>query len=445
MTIQLATDDIQGNILTGYKFRRVAHLFGRIEAKDVALWKSLLSQLAPQMTMSQWAKKPETTLNIGFSARAVALLQRETATEIASRFPAFSQGMANRARELGDTDEFDNRWEERHVWLAVHAREDAPLDARVGELRRIFGRIDLFEQSPRGAAIEKNGHWYEHFGFRDDISYPAVDGTPRLDPSEIPGRGKFQNGAWLPIAPGEFVLGQVDEAGRNALDGLSANAQRLLRNGSFGVFRHLRQHVPAFREFLDRQSGPRLGADALAACMMGRRANGEPLAGKPEELSAFTYDGDERGARCPLGAHVRRANPRGKDGRHRLIRRGMSYGAPLAEGATDTADRGLWFVAINANIEDQFEFVQKRWLNSPEFGTLSDARDPVVGAGASRGFVIEGDVSAARQPVLLTNLPNFVTCHGGQYYFLPGRRGLEFLCSESGASASVISLVHEAS
>jgi Dyp-type peroxidase family len=212
----------------------------------------------------------------------------------------------------------------------------------------------------------------------------------------------------------------------------------LLKNGTFAVVRQLRQHVAAFRKYLREQSGPRASPEYLAACMMGRKPDGEPLAEidpqalESQKLSSFTYDGDPHGARCPLGSHVRRANPR-TGGRHRLIRRGMSYGPAFTDGESPEVDRGLWFVAFNANIEDQFEFIQRQWLNSP-VGTLSEARDPIAARGPGRAIVIEGDQNApggARPPRRLLDLPNLLTCLGGQYYFYPGLEGLEALCADA--------------
>ena len=61
--------------------------------------------------------------------------------------------------------------------------------------------------------------------------------------------------------------------------------------------------------------------------MVGRKMNGEPLVPLSDReieglepdardnirLNQFTYEGDGDGARCPLGAHIRRANPRNGD------------------------------------------------------------------------------------------------------------------------------------
>jgi deferrochelatase/peroxidase EfeB len=207
--------------------------------------------------------------------------------------------------------------------------------------------------------------------------------------------------------------------------------------------------------------------------MVGRRLSGAPLlalAGglirgvgpDPDDLrlNRFTYASDPEGRVCPLGAHVRRANPRtgdmpagtrgllaqairmigvagGDDLRddliaasrfHRILRRGREYGRtlpPQAAASADTAtlaETGLHFICLNANIERQFEFIQNAWLANAKFDGLTGEADPLLGnrlpfpAGeATDGFG------------RLQGLPRFVTVRGGAYFFLPGMRALRFI------------------
>jgi Dyp-type peroxidase family len=426
--------DIQGGVLNGYsKFPYVAHLFGSIEAASVEQWRTFLGGLSP--TQADWGEtEPPTTLNVALSARGLALLQPMLTAELARSFEAFAQGMPARARVLGDTQAFPG-WEQRHVWLSIHARNADTLEAAV---RRLLGQAAplTLSDDARGAALfDENGFRYEHFGFRDDISYPVLEGSPNTKPSELAGRGKLVGRRWEPIKDGEFILGHENERGVDALAGLSQPLQQLLRNGTFAVFRTLSQDVVAFRRYAKKKSAPNAPVEHLTSRMVGRMPNGEPLvpstaSGAEQALSSFDYDNDPTGAGCPLGAHVRRANPRSNlnGGRHHLIRRGVSYGEPLAPDREDTRKRGVYFVAFNADLEDQFEFVQKQWLNGP-VGNGTHARDPLVGVGPERGLVIEGDPDSGRLPILLLDIPNFVTFLGGQYYFYPARAGLRSLCA----------------
>src|SRR5262249_31486954 len=120
------------------------------------------------------------------------------------------------------------------------------------------------------------------------------------------------------------------------------------RNGTYLVFRQLRQDVGGFWRFLDQATRAADGSSDpdrrmhLAVKMVGRWPDGSPLALAPEAPSGdlagandFGYHVDARGVRCPIGAHIRRANPRdsldpspGSDRslainrRHRILRRG---------------------------------------------------------------------------------------------------------------------------
>jgi Dyp-type peroxidase family len=265
----------------------------------------------------------------------------------------------------------------------------------------------------------------EHFGFRDGISQPVIVGGGSAD-SGTEGEP--------PIAPGEFLLGHPDELGHTP----TLAPAVLGRNGTYAVYRKLRQDVAGFRAFLAAGD-----AEHLAAKLMGRWRSGAPLrqgigadntelVADPRRINDFDYLTDPVGYACPRGAHVRRARPR--DGavttrRRRLIRRGMTYGPALPDGAPhDGIDRGLIGVFLNANIERQYEFVQRRWLNGASFDGLSGETDPITGP-ADRVFTWQ------RRPVPRRHidLPRFVTVRGGEYFFVPGMTGLQFL-SEGGRS-----------
>ena len=145
---------------------------------------------------------------------------------------------------------------------------------------------------------------------------------------------------------------------------------------------------------------------------------------------------DEDGHRCPVGAHIRRANPRDAFGnggaltaRHRIIRRGMPYGPMLAPDVTedDGKDRGLAFVCFNADIERQFETVQAQWCNDGDAFHLGDDRDYLAGGDAGSGKMTI-PVEGAPPRFIRTN-PDLVQVRGSEYLFVPGIRGLRLLMS----------------
>ena len=195
------------------------------------------------------------------------------------------------------------------------------------------------------------------------------------------------------IKAGEFVLGYQNEYGLYPGSPVVAdsddrrgiltrapdrNGRDLGRNGTYLVFRELRQDVEGFWAFLEAStrrpdgSTDRAAATRLAAKMVGRWPSGAPLVLAPDaddprlaHANDFGYFHDDHdGLRCPIGAHIRRANPRDslapKPGspasiavgkRHRIIRRGRGR----AGGPTD---QGLHFVCLNASLARQFEFIQ---------------------------------------------------------------------------------------
>ena len=126
--------------------------------------------------------------------------------------------------------------------------------------------------------------------------------------------------------------------------------------------------------------------------MVGRWPNGAPPRAPDHpvddlsDANDFGYaDDDAAGLGCPVGAHIRRANPRDAldPDTGPISRYGPSTGTgSCAEGAyhepSDPSERGIHFICLNANIAWQFEFVQHTWLNNPKFAGLYDDTDPLV-------------------------------------------------------------------
>ena len=304
----------------------------------------------------------------------------------------------------------------------------------------------------------------EPFGFRDGISQPIIRFTKRDYETIEPDRSLHV------VEPGEFILGYENEQGemplspsvlperdvcrrlqplekRPRLDdrAFRKDLRDFGRNGTYLVMRQLRQHVREFNCFLEKTAGPdEKEQHALAAKIVGRWREGRPLTVSlkedPNESSEndFSYFPEDRyGFRCPIGAHIRRANPRdttaGIDGRkqalrrvnrHRLLRRGRVYGSPQGSG-----ECGLVFICLNTDLRRQFEFVQQSWVFNNKFDGLVDERDPLV-AGAGP-FTIQG----AEGHQQISGLARFVTVRGGAYFFMPGLAALRCL-ADSGQEDS---------
>ena len=381
----------------------------------------------------------------------------------------FRDGMAARAARLGDTgNSAPEHWEgwlgsrDVHGILMVSLQsppegDDLPSRLALGLFQQPTGSalpqvpiVDLLDKLPtsgmrilhtelgqRIPSPTNPDHRIEHFGFRDGVSQPfaGVDlATSRPPP---PGGGTARpDGTWDPIAPGELLLGHPDE---DRLTQARPANEELRDNGTYMVFRKLEQDVVGFRRYLAEHGGQTGRESVLAAQMMGRWPDGTSLVksadwptdqGDDRTINDFRYGAeDPRGLRCPLGAHARRVNPRDSNNRdearrHRIWRRSITYGDFLPYGAAgDGKSRGLLFVSMCARIDQQFEFLQTRWLNTGEFiGQAGIGRCPVTGANSGD---IEDNFTVPGRVAPYTNLPRFVKVLGGDYFFVPSLVALE--------------------
>jgi len=463
VTSGLELDDMQGLVLRGYRRLRAAS-FLLYTVEEPAAARAFLAELAPRLTTAATPTTADTALNLALTASCLIRLGLPAAA-VATCPLELREGMAtpHRSRILGDLGaNAPEQWRfggpstsPVHLMLLAYATDAARLVALIDELAASAARggaseVARLETTDIGQA--------EHFGFHDGISQPRLEGVA----------GARHEGSDT-VRAGELVLGYRDEYGLYATrplidarddpdrllpDDVEGSGQRDLgRNGSYIVLRQLEQDVPAFWRFADAAAGGD-GADRrneVAAKLVGRWPSGAPLVLASERDDATLKDrndfryhtADEAGLRCPIGAHIRRANPRDSldpnpgssasvavSKHHRLLRRGRSYGPRLPvdralEGG-DGAARGLYFMCLNTNLPRQFEFVHQTWALSPKFGGLYDEPDPILTAGGS--FSIPGRPVRRR----FTNLPRFVTVRGGAYFLLPGIRAVRYLGSMGG-------------
>ena len=327
----------------------------------------------------------------------------------------------------------------------------------------------------------------EHFGFTDGISQPYLEGSEEIFGGRpaYAGQGTPDSeNKWRNLKPGEFILGYEDEFGEVAQ--MPANYD-LRKNGTYLAFRKLEQDVEGFEAYCtktakelwpsDFPNRPDHYKNLVKAKFMGRWPSGCPMTLSPESddealahdvkrnnnflyTQPFSYtknDGtkehilDKDGTRCPLGSHIRRSNPRdhqmlapkdifdGTDSsqyhlnRHRIIRRGMTYGEEYTGASHDTKPRGIIFMAINSSISRQFEFIQQKWSNKDEhLGLDRTNRDPIIGQthDGKAKFTVPG----AENP-FVDNLKTFVEEKGGEYFFYPGLSALQKLAADEGVPA----------
>jgi Dyp-type peroxidase family len=451
---KLNETDIQGFVLRGYNMPVARYLFLRFEGAAQA--RTLIRRLLHEITTGQrWdSGKPQSTVNIAFTHRGLTALELPDATLLS--FPVeFQQGMKKRAAILGDTgvnapEHWDEMWRDGsvHVWLGVNALSSDALEERCAAIAALLketgGATIVGAQDAASAILNGKQTTGEHFGFTDGFGNPDYLGFAR---SSQPGQGKLMpDGTWAPLATGELLLGYADEAGELPV---APVPHILATNGTFMVYRKLHQNLATFRTFLDENAARYGGGkEKLAAKFIGRWRDGTPLelspdnpdlsiAKDPQRSTNFTYSADGDGTRCPVGAHIRRVHPRDAFGfkgklidRRRITRRGLPYGRFAAEGepVSDSEDRGVIFMALNASISRQFEFVQQQWIEYGNDAHQGNDKDMLLGNHGGQGkYVIQGDRSATNPPLICSNLPNFVELRGGDYFFLPSITALGML------------------
>ncbi len=441
--------EVQGLILRSYGMDSAAFFLLRVDNGPVA--RRTLGRLSIT-SGTLWDKKPDFCVNIGLTFDGLTALGLPPAS--LGSFPQeFVSDAFRRCAEVGDIGSCSaDNWDYGlgkpgvHALLLLFAQNDQIRDSQTVLLRQ---------------TLLAGGGWSEiavlpgdilpgstaHFGYRDGFSQPTIDcglGNPFPDTQ--------------PIAPlGEFLLGYPSQF--DQLTYAVPVPDALGRNGSFMVLRILEQDCAAFDRLL-AQSRERYGIDGelLAAKIVGRWRNGTPLTLSPDsdspakplalsELNQYDYAptdanpgayDDRRGYRCPIGSHMRRANPRastiaGNGGsRHRIIRRGVPYGPPYDPShPNDGIKRGLLGLFIGVSIKDQFEFLMSEWINGSAFAPRIDGTtDPILGNSSEGGnkLVIPRENAA---PIVISDFPRLVTTRGSAYTFLPSITGLRFIADLS--------------
>ena len=499
-------NDIQGIVRSGYGSLEDA-VFLLLRVVDAAKAKAWLGAVAGGSASPSYrvtsagdlTTRQEQALQIAFTAPGLnSLGLAEDLTHEFSR--EFYGGLATeaaiaegRSRRLGDLGaNAPAHW----LWGAGPDVPDAVvlLYAMKGALSPLLAQVKadiaagfaIMHEFPTTNKALGNGDRLEHFGFIDGISQPAIDWKAARNPGDA---DVLEYGNL--ISAGEFLLGYTNEYGLYEQRPLLAPEQdpdRILapagdapgmrdfaRNGTFLVFRQLDQDVAGFWRFASAKDPKSQGA-ALAEAMVGRKlGTGDPLVTKatagiqgvgpdPRDIrgNGFTFYSDPEGLSCPIGAHIRRANPRtadmpgGKQGLisrllrmlgfkhgppredivsssrfHRILRRGRSYGAFVEPTQAGSSPAGLHFICLNANLSRQFEFIQNAWLVNPTFDGLSGESDPLLGnrldfppGHPTDNFTLPQATGQCRR---ISSLPQFITVRGGAYFFLPSMRALRYL------------------
>jgi deferrochelatase/peroxidase EfeB len=473
--------DIQGFILRGYRMPIVRHFLLTVDDPGAA--RKILGKLvsgdeseAPQITTAEdWhvgfepgpgdnttelpRRKSDYCLNVAITwPGMIALEIKQRVPNISFKsFGAFMEGAAARAKLVGDTGpSAPENWIDAfqkgagHVMVTLHAISPDAMKSYADHLAALFAEGGGFREIWRTdgmALIEmQNGQPMPasrvHFGYTDGISMTTVRGGPE----------KYHPDHQQPCEPWLFVL--QDDAENYLLP----EPRELGLNGSFAAFKKIEADVVGFENFL-QSNKDKIDPELLAAKICGRWRNGVPLALSPDtdsppggiapdQMNNYDYvnadgSGDPKGLRCPVGAHMRRINPRGQpitgqnqsggsNNTHRITWRGMPYG-PAYDPAKpyDGIERGLLGYFINSSIENQYEFVLRQWVNESEFAGAvrlnPKSKDPMIGTQDPAESIFVIPQANGAPPIKITGFSTFVTTKAAAYCYLPSITAIKFI------------------
>ena len=486
----LDLDEIQGNVLPGFRKNHQHFVFFSIN--DAAAARAWLSKLYTRLSSAAivldahrvWKRMKEQRgaepdavhfllLNIALSASGLAKVTSKAEVDEFEDL-AFTTGQSKRSRMIGDPDS-EKQLGHAANWLVggpKHAVDGVLILASddltwlEGEQKKLAAELSAqgmkIEHEDRGDVFAAPTPGHEQFGFKDLISSPAVRGRWPTDPYDFVTARTLPSGAAFDslradfaapgnrlIWPGHVIFGYGRQAALDPRTYDAANQPKgpvWAKNGSFMVYRRLRQHSDVFWGFVE-DAAKRLAEtypksapdkDRLAALLIGRWKTGTPLVRSPDKdigitgggLNYFSYDrkqepalpgdtaaeaADPDGVLCPVGAHIRKVNPRDQttdlgisEHTPAILRRGITY------TATDS-DKGLLFVAYQSSIVEQFELLMQRWMNKQRVPRPHAGCDPILSQSPGRVFYLPIDGKVEKIAISKT----FVEPTGGEYFFAP--------------------------
>ena len=467
--------DVQANVLRGVSSKFSWYGALRIRAADGAraFLEKLLAGHAeiPPITSDALCSKegrPSIVLTLGFTFGGLQAMGIEKGDQRAFRLghKAFVRGptdasAADANGDIGDSD--PSLWElggadPVDMVVMIHSDDKKALSDACNAVRGLAEQQHLTLVAERQAEVlvdpKDASRRLVHFGYAEGVSHPRLSSDdvashpPDLQPKAAV--GGFLLGAGYPNIYG----------GSNSLGGISSD---LGQNGTFAALRILKQDVAAFEAVLCTESTKHsVDKEWLAAKLMGRWRDGTPVSlspdsrSNPEDATRNDFDfrpsgnhpdtpDDSGGARCPLGAHIRRMNPRsatvaGRAHSRRLLRRGMPYGPAFNPQVPDEYERGLVGLFICADLDRQFEFILRQWANGDRATTgMLGQQDPIIGAQETlhirQSIKAEYRIPRAGLADLVLTLPRLVTTVGSAYLFMPGFGGLRYLATDRAEKA----------
>ncbi|GFF58444.1 dye-decolorizing peroxidase msp1 [Aspergillus udagawae] len=325
--------------------------------------------------------------------------------------------------------------------ILVTGRSEQTARAKLREVKQLFIGWFGFSSSIKELFVEY-GHVRpdpnssrEHFGYRDLISQPQLEG---LDPAP---KGNHEP----PLVPPGYIITNADQEPVGQPDWAT--------DGSFLVFRKLKQLVPEYNKWLDDTAPEHhLTSDQLSARLMGRWKSGAPVFLTPWEddpsladCNNFDFQPGNNQEKCPFAAHIRKCRPRGdvKDqNTFSILRRGIPYGDEVTKEEHDEQttknERGMLFLCYQSNIANGFRRVQEQWCNKNTFpplkrgitGPPGPGADPICGQPNGPDPFVMG-LCDGQNDNIHVDLKCCVIPKGGEYFFSPSIKALTNIAKQS--------------
>lgn len=450
-------NDLQGNILKGHGRHFTSNIFLKFDKKKSSATRKFLASIGHDTTaaldqlIGATSHKTHgidagTFISVFISAAGYDALEKADAKP---KSRAFLDGMHKRDLNDPPSSEWADSFKEMHGMLLVATSSpewrDKERDALLARIKATSGAVQVHGETLEGDALfnKKDKRGIEHFGYVDGRSQPLVL-QEDID-REAANAPTQPQPHWDPT----IFLDQLLVPCPGGRLGVSF--------GSYFVIRKLEQRVKDFKE-AEEALGESLDAEAAqggsqekvgeraGASVVGRFENGTPVTYSKEqvELTApnddaiknqFDYSNDKQGLKCPFVAHIRKTNPRADtpDSKsHLMARRGIPYGHRDDHPNDDVSEKtpnagvGLIFMAYQADLENQFEFIQSSWANNSNFARPlvtpgpETGIDPVIGQGPDGDpvqlYPLEWDVKLSS---ISRDFSGFVEMKGGEYLFAP--------------------------